>query len=95
MQLRFYGPILISQCSTLISTNESPNLIAPLLHLNCIIKHCIPYKKKRGRRVNSYEKKVRLSPVDEMMAKSSCSEGRSVAGSAFQMFCSSVLTFVT
>lgn len=35
------------------------------------------------------------SPVEEMIAKTSCRDGSIVAGSAFHMFWSSVLTFVT
>ena len=34
-------------------------------------------------------------PVEEMLAKTSCREGSRVEGSAFQMFCSKLLTFVT
>lgn len=37
----------------------------------------------------------RVLPVEAIIAKTSWSEGSSVAGSAFQMFCSSALTFVT
>lgn len=33
--------------------------------------------------------------VEEMLAKTSCREGSRVEGSAFQMFCSKLLTFVT